>query len=75
MGKRQIRISTEDFEKQKAHWEGKYVNLILKDGRTFYAQIILIDNDVLVCKDAFQTKHSIAKNAIQEIIIDYTAAY
>lgn len=74
MSKRQKRVNTTKTIKASIpEILGKNVNIVLKNGRVFFGQIISLNENILVYKNMRLKAHETPLDAISEIIIDLEA--
>lgn len=73
MGKRQLRIFQRQLASQVPALIGIDLNIILKNGITIHGKILSFEDSTLIVADAFEKKHAIKIETIEEVILDYTA--
>lgn len=82
MGTRNIRIRRKDMHQ---HWDslpGKVLHVVMEDGTTISGLVTAVATDSITLRDANSTwynrkkhTHTLARNSIQEIILDLISSY
>jgi len=75
MGKRLIRIRATQVPEQTVRLLGREVNIVLLDGRTLHGQLLTVQNNELSLRDNIGHRHTIAFQAVDELVFDEEAPF
>ncbi|MTI31811.1 hypothetical protein [Xanthovirga aplysinae] len=71
MGRRQYRIPQEQLNEKLNDLVGKKFTLVSKDNSSFFVKLLEIQDRKILIEDMILGKHTIPKDQISEIILDF----